>query len=72
VFQGSVCAVCQCPNSAIAKTDAPKYQSDLSARRADCPPQGDIACSPCPPTEAVCDPGTNRCAQGVASVKDGG
>lgn len=71
VFSGNACAPCQCPNDAVAKTVAADYAAALESAASSCGDRGDVACAPCEPGEAVCDPGTKRCAF-RGGVADGG
>lgn len=71
VFSGNACAPCQCPNDAVAKAVSGDYAKALATAKSSCGDRGDVACAPCEPADAVCDPGTKRCALRLG-VADGG
>ncbi len=70
IFQGTVCSPCQCPNGAIAASSQSDYQTKLKERSASCPPQGDVACSPCSATLVPVCSASKQCSLGTK--KDAG
>jgi hypothetical protein len=57
VFLGDACSVCDCANTAIAKTSKGLYDKELAAARLWCGPRPAIACE-CIGFTALCDAGT--------------
>jgi hypothetical protein len=58
VTEGDVCALCSCPNAAIAKSAADDYAAKRQELAATCPPRPGIGCA------ADCADVTAWCAQG--------
>ncbi len=54
VFQGDVCAVCTCPNSAITNASVTRYQQDVTRLKTQCGPAPAIACNGCTPQRGLC------------------
>ena len=52
IYEGEVCAVCACPNAAIAATDEAAYTADREATN--CGITADILCAACAPIELDC------------------
>jgi hypothetical protein len=70
VTEGDVCALCSCPNAAIAKSAAEEYSAKRQELAATCGPRPAIGCAAdCASIDTWCEDGT--CAAGVRLVDAG-
>ena len=58
VYAGDVCALCPCPNAAIAASELTRYQSDSQSLHGRCHSNAQADCVPCPSVTAFCLGGT--------------
>ncbi len=71
VYSGDQCAPCQCPNAAIATSQASSYASKSTQAKASCGDTGNISCgAPCPATTTLCAGG--KCSIAIGIAADGG
>lgn len=54
---GDQCAPCGCPNTAIAKSEQARYETDRTAAQNGCGPIAAIACGPCQEAVLTCTSG---------------
>lgn len=64
VYSGDVCAVCTCPNDAIAASSLSAWNTELARAKQWCGPIPAIACAPCPIVMASCVAG--KCTTAAA------
>ncbi len=58
VYSGDVCALCPCPNEAIASSELTRYQSDSTSLHGRCHSTAQADCVPCATVTAFCLGGT--------------
>jgi len=58
VYSGDTCALCPCPNAAIATTELTRYQSDAQSLHGRCHSNAQADCVPCQAVTAFCLDGT--------------
>lgn len=55
VYQGDVCDLCGCANTAVNQSQVNRYQMDIASIRLKCAADaGSVVCSPCSPRRALC------------------